>query len=863
MSPDLNCDVRHRDDDRAEFFDGTACGTFVAVGGTLYGPAFVPAGGNASPRTPFETVEQANVTGAGTSTNPYVMETTVVAGPLRIVQRDSYVAGFAQYRTDIRITNTSPSAVSAVVYRAGDCFLQNSDVGYGLVSGSAVACAVRNPDGTVRVEQFAPITSGSSYMEGHFASVWARIGSQLPFANLCDCDSYVDNGAGLSWQPRFEAGETITISHLTAFAPAGPRADTNGDGRVRVAVMGDSYIAGVGGLGRDESYELGSDYADNRCRRTVNSWGYRVAESLGALDEDILFSACTGATSEDVLVRGQHPRSDYRHLGGVPQIAALRAYENADIVLLSIGGNDVGFASIIVDCLAVPCGWFQTENLRATARNERYRLKQTYERVLAAAREGNPSAEVWVATYPSAAGANACAATGYAPGVGHLPNGYGINSNELRLLREELLANLNASIRWAAAASGVKVLDLSETTNGHELCTDAPYFEGLTVSGRADRPYIAGAGSFHPNYAGHSAIATAVWARYGLEFGQAGLTPLGGNGEIPLLAGSLRLGPNAGALQDAAPADVAFLPGNQVHLRVENAPPGPRIVVVRSIPTVVGRFTVPESGTAETSFTVPATLAPGLHLVTIEDESGARYHSSQLLVDAPAGCEMGSGEADVDGDLLPDRCDADATDGPSADVDGDGVPNGNDNCLTVSNRSQDDRNADGVGDACDPTAGASAVAGYRLSAASRPATDPAPASSLPTAQSTPVATPAAPAPNPAPTASAPNPAPAGASRPSVQPRAPLAAPSKVSVRRSGARRILVAWPAVAGATSYRVTVRFADGARSRQRVVTVRGTRVTLGIAVRRGRAVVSVNALDAGGMPGAVRRTVYRVLTR
>ena len=47
-SPDLNCSVHYAGDSAGEFYGDTACGTFVSLGGVLYGPAYVPAGGSAS-----------------------------------------------------------------------------------------------------------------------------------------------------------------------------------------------------------------------------------------------------------------------------------------------------------------------------------------------------------------------------------------------------------------------------------------------------------------------------------------------------------------------------------------------------------------------------------------------------------------------------------------------------------------------------------------------------------------------------------------------------------------------------------------------------------------------------------------------
>src|SRR5690349_11013997 len=71
LSNQLNCQVDHVGDDLHEFFDPEevpgACGTLIAIGGTLYGPSELPAGGDAEPRTTYTEVSQTPVTGSGTS----------------------------------------------------------------------------------------------------------------------------------------------------------------------------------------------------------------------------------------------------------------------------------------------------------------------------------------------------------------------------------------------------------------------------------------------------------------------------------------------------------------------------------------------------------------------------------------------------------------------------------------------------------------------------------------------------------------------------------------------------------------------------------------------------------------------------
>lgn len=222
ITGDLNCQVAHRDDSSFEFYGGEigACGTFLATGLTLYGPAFVPAA-SLGAMIPWTPVSQSEVTGSGTNSDPFQVVTTVDAGDsaLRIEQTDSYVIGEETYRTDIRVINSGEER-TIVVYRAGDCYLQDSDTGFGRVDRGSPACITDRSLGN-RIEQWEPITSGSSFAVGSFGDVWAEVATREPFNNLCQCDVAVDNGAGISWEAQISAGAELTFSHRTHLSPEG------------------------------------------------------------------------------------------------------------------------------------------------------------------------------------------------------------------------------------------------------------------------------------------------------------------------------------------------------------------------------------------------------------------------------------------------------------------------------------------------------------------------------------------------------------------------------------------------------------------------------------------------------------------
>lgn len=231
ISNDLACAVDHSGDASPEFFGDHACATAVAVGGVLYRPADVPSGDSAAPFTAFTPVSQSEVLGTGTQSDPAHIVTVVTLGTtgLRLTEHDAYVIGQETYRTDVTIANTGGSPQTLILYRAGDCYLQNSDDGYGAVetASGAVACVSGVDDGTgnivpgKRIQQWYPLSADSAYFHAGYDDVWARIGSQAAFPNTCQCTDLLDNGAGLSWTVTVPAGGEVTRSQLTGFSPLG------------------------------------------------------------------------------------------------------------------------------------------------------------------------------------------------------------------------------------------------------------------------------------------------------------------------------------------------------------------------------------------------------------------------------------------------------------------------------------------------------------------------------------------------------------------------------------------------------------------------------------------------------------------
>jgi lysophospholipase L1-like esterase len=169
--------------------------------------------------------------------------------------------------------------------------------------------------------------------------------------------------------------------------------DTNCDGVVRVAIIGDSYISGEGAATDAVGYSPETNGKTNHCHRSANSWAYQTAASLAA-PGDILFAACSGAVTEHLVSIAQWPDSPSGVHGGEPQLETLRNFgddRSADIVFLSIGGNDADFGGLATSCIM---NWCDPQALIRSMPWLQAKIRNTYLNVKAAA----PTAETFRAT---------------------------------------------------------------------------------------------------------------------------------------------------------------------------------------------------------------------------------------------------------------------------------------------------------------------------------------------------------------------------------------------------------------------------------------------------------------------------------
>lgn len=135
--------------------------------------------------------------------------------------------------------------------------------------------------------------------------------------------------------------------------------DMNGDGVVKMMAMGDSFSSGVGAphvknsptlssLGSstvgisDVGYDPATANDANACYRSNGAYGPIVAYDMGY---ELDFIACSGAKVSEMLYSSQY--------GEPIRTEAISA--DADVIVMTAGGNDVGFVDYVTYVVLENC----------------------------------------------------------------------------------------------------------------------------------------------------------------------------------------------------------------------------------------------------------------------------------------------------------------------------------------------------------------------------------------------------------------------------------------------------------------------------------------------------------------------------
>jgi alpha-tubulin suppressor-like RCC1 family protein/lysophospholipase L1-like esterase len=584
-------------------------------------------------------------------------------------------------------------------------------------TGTWHSCAVLG-DGTARCwggNYWGQLGDGTTTGSRTPVAVSGLTGAVAISAGASHSCAVLGNGSARCWGHNYwgQLGDGTTANRSTPVAVVAGSgseerpADTNGDGVVRVAILGDSYISGEGAADSSNPYDPATDSFVNGCHRTTSSWAWRTAMSLGASPDNVLFAACSGAVTGHILSTAQAPGSPPGVYGGNPQLQYLKEFQQkapVDLVLVSIGGNDVDFAGTVGKCVLLADCWF-TDWLRddqpglSPKRDQlEKRLIYTYRRIAAAA----PSAQVWAVDYIDGIDRNRTSCAGMR----------GISGREAGRLEDWFLAPLNRTIFAAATQAEIRMLSMAPLGgDGHEICSGQDYVKGIrpgfgwnACSFTAERCVVASE-SFHPNAQGHQAMADRFLSKTAADLGNEASYRPSTTTEAPP--------PTQPRLRVVSDSMGQLLPGQDARVVVQGAPNTTYRLVVRSAPQEVATLRTDASGAAEVVMAVPWWAYPGLHVVSLEAPDGAAAAISSFVVPPSTACPAGPGDVDADGDELADRCDGDRTDGPTGDVDGDGMANAVDNCPTVPNADQASTAGYDSGDACNVELGNPASAGYR------------------------------------------------------------------------------------------------------------------------------------------------------
>jgi lysophospholipase L1-like esterase len=253
----------------------------------------------------------------------------------------------------------------------------------------------------------------------------------------------------------------LTIGLAAGIAGTPARAATT----VNYVALGDSYSAGVGA--GDES---------GSCDQSPNA--YPALWAAANSPASFTFAACSGATTTDVIDS---------------QLSSLSA--STTLVSITIGGNDVGFSSIMETCVLESTSSCES----AVSAAEQYAsntLPGELNTMLADIRADAPNAKIVVLDYPDFYDLSVWLCIGLSS-ADHQALDNGIN-------------DLDGVLQTAAANNGDTFADVRSQFSGHELCDGAGWLNSVDIFDISSSYHPTATGQQDGYYPVFSAAATEV-----------------------------------------------------------------------------------------------------------------------------------------------------------------------------------------------------------------------------------------------------------------------------------------------------------------------------------------------------------------
>ena len=312
-------------------------------------------------------------------------------------------------------------------------------------------------------------------------------------------------------------------------APGGWQCQGPGSRTNIVVSMGDSYVSGESGhlIGnnsaerRGGAYDVGTDIPANRCHRSdvapIHSAAIPGAEAVNI--------ACSGATTANLLSQGR-----FNEQPQVEQLRNLAAANDIELIVVSIGGNDIGFEGLATACalrfaLGVNCSG--PGGVTATyERNVTTTMDRNVRQAIGAIKwelqqAGQTDTRIVLQSYPSPVPAR----TLYG-GVQRLNHGCTFSNTDMAYINTTFVPLLDTTLARVAADNNIEFLSLSDAFDGKELCSPLVTSRDETANhallewttGIRIANSTATQESLHPNAIGQNAMGQCLrlaWASNG------------------------------------------------------------------------------------------------------------------------------------------------------------------------------------------------------------------------------------------------------------------------------------------------------------------------------------------------------------